>query len=61
MKKRIIQNIFIVIVVLILLLNTGCWNKKELSELGIIGAVGIDKNKDNIKLTYEIVTPKRIA
>ena len=43
-----------------MLLNTGCWNKKELNELGIVGAVGIDKNKDNINLTYEIITPKRI-
>jgi len=60
LKKRIFQKVFLIIVVFILLLNTGCWNKKELSELGIIGAVGIDKNKDNIKLTYEIVTPKRI-
>lgn len=47
-------------VAFLLFLITGCWNRKELNDLGIVGAVSIDQETDKIKLTYEIIMPRRI-
>jgi len=61
MKNRLVaKKNLILLIILILLFNTGCWNRKELGQLGILGAVAIDSENDKIKLTYEVMTPKRI-
>lgn len=59
-KSFIIKKIIISIFILSLMLNTGCWNKKELKELGVVGAVAIDAEGDRVKLTYEVIIPKKL-
>ena len=40
------------------LFTTGCWNRKELDKLGIVSAIGIDKEEDGkVKLTVQIIKP----
>ncbi len=47
------------ITILCILLLTGCWDRRELNELGIVMAVGIDKDgsEGNITVTCQIVRP----
>ncbi|MFC0469652.1 Ger(x)C family spore germination protein [Halalkalibacter kiskunsagensis] len=44
----------IVIIVICLLLVTGCWDRKELTEIGIVAAIAIDKDPDTGE--YEITS-----
>lgn len=61
MKKLfIIKRCFAFLLVLMLMMCTGCWNRKELKELGLVGAVSIDTEDDKVKLTYEVILPKKL-
>ncbi|TGB04971.1 Ger(x)C family spore germination protein [Halobacillus salinus] len=45
-----------------LFLLTGCWNSKELDELGIAVATGIDKNDDgDYVVVVQVINPSEIA
>ncbi|ARI75845.1 Ger(x)C family spore germination protein [Halobacillus mangrovi] len=45
-----------------LLILSGCWNSRELDELGIAVAIGIDKNDDNqYKIAVQVINPSEIA
>lgn len=58
MTKRL--NLFAFICITILL--AGCWNHRELTDIGIIAAVGIDYGQDKrYNLTFQFVNPKNIA
>ncbi|WPX08845.1 Ger(x)C family spore germination protein [Anaerocellum danielii] len=47
------------ILLLIPVYLTGCWNRKELNDILIVQAVGVDKNKSGqFKLTYQVLKPK---
>lgn len=44
------------------LLLTGCWSRRELNELGIAFALGLDEGKNgNVRVTAQIVDPGMIA
>lgn len=49
--------------VLLLLVLTvpisGCWNRRELNTLGIIGMIGIDPDSSGHKTTFEIIKPEK--
>jgi len=40
---------------------TGCWDKRELNQLGIILAIGIDKVEDEYRVTAQMVVPSEIS
>jgi spore germination protein KC len=41
---------------------TGCWSQKELTDLALVSAMGIDKNeKGKYVTTYQIVNPGNVA
>ena len=46
--------------VLSMMFNTGCWNRKELKQLGVVGSVAVDTDDDKVKLTYEVIMPKKL-
>ena len=46
----------LLVIILSLFTLTGCWNRKELGDLGIVGAVSIDESGEKLRLTYEMVT-----
>ncbi|AHF05810.1 Ger(x)C family spore germination protein [Desulfitobacterium metallireducens] len=58
MRKRV----FIYILCLALTLSlTGCWNRKELTTLSVVQAIGIDKTEDGqINLTLQLLKPASI-
>ncbi|MED4179591.1 hypothetical protein [Priestia megaterium] len=39
------------------LLLSGCWSSRELNELAITVAVGIDKAEDGIIVTVQLINP----
>ena len=56
--KRILTITLILGLVLPL---TGCWNRRELNTLGIIGMVGVDTDNNGIKTTFEIIKPEKAS
>ncbi|MCY9548056.1 Ger(x)C family spore germination protein [Lysinibacillus xylanilyticus] len=40
---------------------TGCWDKRELNELGIMLALGIDKVEDEYRVTAQVVVPSEVS
>ena len=58
MKKSLI--IFIILILSLIIL-TGCWSEREINTLGIVEAVGIDKTENGeILLTFQILKPSAI-
>lgn len=47
--------------ILVLAVNTGCWNRRELNELAIEVAVGFDKAGDQYRITSQVVDPGEVA
>ena len=43
--------------ILMTIIQTGCWNARELNTLGITLVMGIDVEGDDILLTAEIIEP----
>lgn len=46
---------------MLLMLQTGCWNRVELNDIAIISATGVDWQDGKWVLTYQIVIPKAIS
>jgi spore germination protein KC len=44
-----------------LLMLSGCWNRRELNDLAIALGIGIDKQGDRYRLSVQIVNPQEIA
>ena len=47
--------------VLASLLLSGCWSKRELNELAIVVALGIDKVDDDYEVSIQVVDPSEIS
>lgn len=52
---------FILFLLSITLLLTGCWSKRELNELAIGVALGIDRVDDQFEVTVQIVDPSELS
>ncbi|RBW68745.1 Ger(x)C family spore germination protein [Bacillus taeanensis] len=60
MKKK---SVICILFLLILSLLAGCWSRRELNELAILTAVGIDKGEteDSLLITAQVVNPGEVA
>jgi len=47
--------------IVVMLLVTGCWNRRELNELAIAVAMGLDKTGNQYKLSMQVVDPGQVA
>lgn len=54
--------ILVFILIITTLTQTGCWDRKELNELGIVMAVGIDRDDDTGKISVisQVVRPSEL-
>lgn len=59
MTKR--KLFFWFIFLFIMIMTSGCWNRRELNELAVTVAMGVDKKGDQILLSQQIVNPGAIA
>lgn len=56
------KKIFYIILFLIMLFGlTGCWSVKELTDIAIVSALGIDKTEDGYRVSVQIINPGEIA
>jgi spore germination protein KC len=49
------------LILLVLSSLTGCWNRRELNELAIAVAIGIDKSNGEYKVSTQIVNPGEMS
>ncbi|WP_209124524.1 Ger(x)C family spore germination protein [Alkalihalobacillus sp. BA299] len=40
---------------------SGCWNAKELTEMSLVSAVGIDKTKEEYRVSFQIINAGEVA
>lgn len=60
MKK--LKVILIIIMLMILIFATGCWGRRELNEMAIISAAGVDPySEKELTFVYQIANPSAIA
>ena len=55
MKKKIL------LLLSLIFLLSGCWDKRELNELAITMALGIDKSDDGYKVTAQVAVPSELS
>jgi spore germination protein KC len=62
-KRSYVKQKIGLLVILILLLNllSGCWNRRELNELAIMVGMGIDKSEDQYIVTTQVVNPSSVS
>lgn len=53
--KRLLIGLFII------LLLTGCWNRRELNEIAITYGLGIDKDGDDFVVTAQVINPEQVS
>ncbi|MGD6840836.1 Ger(x)C family spore germination protein, partial [Bacillus thuringiensis] len=59
MKHKLV---FLIILVTMTVLLSGCWSKKELTDLAIVAAMGVDKTEDGkYAITLQIINPGNVA
>ncbi|MGG3123976.1 Ger(x)C family spore germination protein [Priestia megaterium] len=59
MKRK---GVFLLLIFTITLFLTSCWSKKELTDLAIVAAMGLDKTKDGrYHITLQIINPGNVA
>jgi len=55
------RKLLMILLLCILLIVTGCWNRRELNELAIAVGMGIDKQGKQYKVSMQVVVPSEIA
>ncbi|MFE4046779.1 Ger(x)C family spore germination protein [Priestia sp. YIM B13490] len=59
MKRK---GAFLLLMMMITVLLSSCWSKKELTDLAIVSAMGVDKTKGGkYHLTFQIINPGNVA
>ncbi|MEH6984692.1 Ger(x)C family spore germination protein [Priestia megaterium] len=58
MKRK---GAFLLLMMTMTVLLSSCWSKKELTDLAIVSAVGMDKTKGGYHLTFQIINPGNVA
>jgi spore germination protein KC len=54
-----VRNLLTVVIIIPMLLFTGCWDKDELEDWGYVAAIGIDKAEDNkLEITFQVTNPQ---
>ncbi len=56
-RTLLLSTVFAVL----LLFTTGCWDRRELNDLGIVVGMGIDKAGKQYDVSFQVVNPKEVA
>lgn len=51
----------LILCVLFMVFQTGCWNRNELNELSIVLALGVDKVGDEYEISAQYIDPNSAA
>jgi spore germination protein KC len=57
------MRIVLIIILLVTVFISGCWNPRELRSLAIVSAIGVDpgENDNEVKVSFQIVNPSKVA
>ncbi|MGE6611151.1 Ger(x)C family spore germination protein [Peribacillus sp. NPDC076916] len=56
------KKLILFLMVICTTFTSGCWDKKELNEMAIVSAVGLDRNKEGKLVgTFQIINPSNVA
>ncbi|MNO12333.1 Spore germination protein B3 precursor [compost metagenome] len=55
------RKAFLFLILTLVTLLTGCWNRKELNELAIAVGMGIDKQGDQFRVSVQVVDPGEVS
>src|SRR5262245_45987903 len=55
------RYIKIILPLMLLLLLTGCWGRRELNDLAVVAGMGIDKVGDQYLFSFQVCNPGEIA
>ncbi|MGG4212736.1 Ger(x)C family spore germination protein [Paenibacillus sp. FSL L8-0638] len=58
MKRK---KVILFLILALVLLLTGCWNRRELNELAIVVGMGIDKQGDQFRVSLQVVDPGKAS
>lgn len=58
-QKKLKKAIILLSIIFFVFLFSGCWNRRELNTLAVVGLIGTDVENDNLKLTFEIYKAKK--
>ncbi|AWB46479.1 Ger(x)C family spore germination protein [Paenibacillus sp. CAA11] len=61
MKSKLCIIRLVIVMGLLSITLSGCWDRKELNELGIAVALGIDMDGEDIRASTQIVVPSEVA
>lgn len=60
--KTIVRKVVVLVVVITLLASvSGCWNRREMSELAIAIGLAIDKSAEGVRVTVQVVDPGEVS
>ncbi|MDR7236368.1 Ger(x)C family spore germination protein [Neobacillus drentensis] len=52
---------WLLIIIVFIPLLSGCWNRRELNELAIVGGMAIDKTGNNYLITAQVIDPGEVS
>ena len=64
MAKIFRRGVFLLIVTLLMtILNSGCWSRREIDKLAFVGSVAIDQAEDPelLEVTVQVILPGALA
>lgn len=61
MRSTIRSAMMVVLLLLLCVATTGCWNRIELNELAITSATGVDWDGQNWVMSYQVLIPAAIS
>ncbi len=58
---KLYRHSFVILVLVMTLILPGCWNRKELNELGVVLAAGIDTVGNQYEVSVQVVDPSAMS
>ncbi|WP_255724626.1 Ger(x)C family spore germination protein [Shimazuella soli] len=58
MRKK---NLLLILILIVSIMVTGCWSRKELNDIALVIGLGVDKVGDDYILSTQVVDPGEIA
>lgn len=55
------KNLFIFSLIFLILILSGCWSKRELNELALVAALGIDLVDDEYVISAQVIDPSQVS
>ncbi|MBH5319753.1 Ger(x)C family spore germination protein [Paenibacillus sp. GSMTC-2017] len=53
--------LLIICICAVMVFTTGCWNRRELNDLAIVAAIGIDKQGEKYLVSVQVVDPAEVS